>query len=164
MRTLNELIEELPARVSDAIKGLVPSADARITELTGQLTTAQANLSTAQERITTLETGAGEAAALLKAKDAELTQLKADLAAKDAEIAKLQGEAQTVDQAADVKARELAAAQGIPAGQLPDAASTGGATVQQQVDALRAKLATASADQKFQISQQIQALLEKPRS
>lgn len=105
------------------------ASEARVTELTGQLTTVQGELATAKAAS---ESAASELATLkasLAAKETELATAKADLATAkaatttaEAEVAQLKAEAKTADE----RAQEIVAGLGFPSGQLPAADDKGG--------------------------------------
>jgi chromosome segregation ATPase len=134
------MLEKILAQLKAFLDGhFVPKAELesttqRLTEATERNATLEAQLAQANEGRTSEST-------LLTAANQQVAALTTERDALAAEVATLKAEKQTVDEAAAVKAREICAAQGIPANRITNHAETSTASDVQELDKVRAQIA-----------------------
>lgn len=112
----------------DAVNALLANSQARVTALEAQLL--QANEGRVSE------------SNLLTAANAQVATLTTERDTLKAENESLKAGAITLDAAAAAKAREIVAAQGIPAGSVPAASGSIATSQEQELEQVRAQMAT----------------------
>lgn len=133
---------------------------ADVTTLQGQvaeLTQLRADLATARQTIGTLNGQVKEKDAAIAEQAGKITELNTKVTTLESTIADPKG---AIELEVGKRVAAAVAAQGLPAGQLPEGTANNG-TVESQVSALRAKLETATPIEKSKIATQIKELLAK---
>lgn len=133
------MLEKLLAKLEAFLNGcFVPKAN---------LETATAKIAELSDKITSLEATAIEVATarasesnLLAAATEKVTALISERDTLKSEVDRLKAEAITVDESASAKAREICAAQGIPAGRLPNQEDSKILSAAAELDKVRAQI------------------------
>lgn len=137
----------------DDFKGFFSSEISKISAAQVELTQVKAELMTAN--------------AAIAERDTKISTLTASLETAQNEVNKAGGDIKSLTEklaAAETKARDVIAEQGLEPGSLPPGSSenAGAKSTGQEIDALRKKLqASTNPKEKFTLSNQIRALIEK---